>query len=209
VLFNRFSRVVGLGVETLAADRSGLNQSLGAIGVEVVRRLNAHLRDMPQRQYIHALEHGIRPGLADLDDRPLRLPIEDLKWVEERAAAIVAELRRRDHSVEGDLDELRPQRPHEGDEPSARRLDDITGAELLHGTGLALAGLSRAHGALFRQYRRAFIEQRGEDAAALERLGSAARAQGFRAMVAALEHADRNRAVAWAARLYLRRTSSL
>lgn len=205
-LLDRFSRVVGLPDGTLPTDLPPRNRSLGVTGLEVVRRLNSDLAGaLSHRQYLQVVERGIRPGLDELDDRPLRLPAEELPWVRERAERLVAELEVRGYPVEGDLAELVPVTAAA---PDTRRIDDVTDAELLAASQAALARLSRAHGNLFRRYRRAFVEQRGEDPGLLELVGSSARAAGFRARVAALDAADRNRLLAWAAREYLRRTSA-
>jgi hypothetical protein len=204
-LFDRFCRVVGLRPGTLPTDLPPRNRSLGVTGLEVVRRLNGELDGtLTHRQYLQVVERGIRPGLEQISDRPLRLPVEELTWVRERAEALVEELSRRGHPVEGDLGELLPVATAGPDE---RRIDDVDEAELLAASQAALTRLARAHGNLFRRYRRAFVEQRGEDPGLLELVGSSTRAAGFRARVAALDAADRNRLLAWAARVYLRRTS--
>ena len=204
-LLDRFSRAVGLPPGTLPGDLPPRNKSLGVTGLEVVRRLNGGLAGkLSHRQYLQVVERGIRPGLHRIDDRPLRLPPEELPWVRKRATEIVAELRRRGHHVVGDLDELEPVGSAA---PGERRIDDVTESELLTATQAALTRLAKAHGGLFRRYRRAFVEQRGEDPGLLELVGSSARAAGFRARIAALDGADHNRVLAWAAREYLRRTS--
>jgi hypothetical protein len=203
-LLDRLSRAVGLPAGTLPRDITARNKSLGVAGVEVVRRLNLDLQDrLPRRQYIHVVEDGVRRGFADFPDRPLRLPAAELPWVRGRATAVIDELRQRGYAIEGHLDELVPP----ATEPGARPIDDLTETELLEATSHALTSVARAHGALFRRYRRAFVEQRGVEPGRLELLGSASRAAGFRARVSALERADRSRVLGWAARQYLRQTS--
>lgn len=203
-LMQRFSRVLGLAPDRLPRDLPVRNQSLGVIGVEVVRRLNLDLDEqLTRRQYINVVEEGVRKGLADVPDRPLVLPERELPWVRERAAATIAELRRRGYAVEGSLEELQPLPAP----PGARAVDDIDAQELLHATQQALRSTALAQGALFRRWRKAADQGSGEPPGRREALTSSVRAAGFRAKVAALERADRSRVLGWAAQQYLRRTS--
>ena len=207
VLLDRFARTVGVAEGTLLVQAPPRNQSLGAAELEVVRRLNRQIAGpLNRRQYLHVVEHSIRPGLRVPGSRPLRLPAEDRRWVHERSVEIAGRLRERGYRVHGDLAELVPA-AHVAGASDERRLDDVSDAELLAASEAALGSLSRAHGALFKRYRRAFIEQRGEDPGPLELLGSSSRAASFRLRESALDRADHNRLLAWAARSYLRRTS--
>jgi hypothetical protein len=202
-LFDRYCRVLRLPEGTLPHDLPMLNQSLGAVGVEVVRRLNENLGgDLPRRHYTFVVEQGLRAALAEYRDRPLALSVDELPWVLQRGQATVDELRRRGHHVEGDLADLTPSDAEAGRRP----VEDVSDTELLEATEHALASLARGHGALFRRYRRAVAKQQGERPGPLERLGSASRALAFQARVAALERGDKSVALGWAARWYLRRT---
>ena len=210
LLLDRFARAVGLPEGALHVQARPRNESLGVAELEVIRRLNEQITGpLNRHQYLHVVERSIRPGLRLPDSRPLRLPAEDHAWVGDRGAEVVARLRQRGHQVFGDLDDLVPVPPPPGTagDTDGRRIDDVSDAELLAASEAALASLSKAHGALFKKYRRAFVEHRGEDPGPLELLGSSTRAAGFRMKESALDRADHNRLLAWAARFYLRRTS--
>ncbi len=203
-LLARFSRVLGLRPGVLPRELPIRNRSLGVVGVEVVRRLNLRLdHRLSLRQYINVIEAGVRPGLAEVPDRPLLLTEEELSWAQERAAATIAELRRRGYDVEGDLDDLRPRSHSPGVRPGGAEVDDT---ELLRATEEALTTTALAQGALFKRHRRAVVRQRREVPSPVERLTSASRAAGFSLRLAALEGADRSRILGWAARRYLRRS---
>ena len=206
VLLDRFAAAVGLPEGTLHVE-APRNQSLGAAELEVVRRLNEQITGpLNRRQYLHVVERSIRPGLRIPGSRPLQLPAEDHSWVRERSVEISDRLYQRGYRVHGRLDELVP--PATASSGTAeRRLDDVSDTELLAASQAALVSLSKAHGKLFKRYRRAFIERNGEDPGLLELLGSSSRAASFRLREAALDRADHNRLLAWAARCYLRRTS--
>jgi hypothetical protein len=206
VLLDRFADAVGLPADVLRLDGSPRNTSLGPVELEVVRRLNLGLGDLPRRQYLAVVERGIRPGLQRPGVRALALPPEDLGWVAERSAELVDRLRERGYQVHGDLEELRTPASPSSDVSHAavRRIDDVTSAELLEASELALASLGRRHGALVARHRRAVAPPQ-EDAPVAERAGSRLRALAFQARVAALERADRNPVLAWAARTALRR----
>ena len=83
----------------------------------------------------------------------------------------------------------------------------MSDAELLEAAQSALASLTLAHGALFRRYRRAFVEREGRLPGPQELVASRARAAGFDVRKAVLGHTTESRALAWAARLYVDRTS--
>jgi hypothetical protein len=204
-LLERFGRVLSLPPGLFPRDVPVRNESLGATGVEVVRRLNLHLDgSLPRRQYTHVIERGVRHGLAEVPDRPLVLTEDELPWVRERATALIDELRRRNYPVEGNLDDLQPRGPGR----PARRVDDVDESELLHATEQALTSAALAQGTLFRRYRRALGPRGGQQPGRRELLTSTARAVGFQTRVAALERADRSRVLTWAANRYLRRGSS-
>ena len=210
VLLDRFAEAVGLPAGVLRLDGPVLNTSLGAVELEVVRRLNVRLADLPRRQYLAVVQRGVRPGLERASSRKLSLPPEDLDWIAERGDELVAGLRERGYRVHGDLEELRT-RALAVDPAAARaeerRIDDVTPEELLEASAEALASLGRAHGALVGRHRRA-VGPRVEEAAVVERAGSWVRALSFQARVAGLERADRNPVLAWAARTALRRGPS-
>ena len=209
VLLDRFADAVGLPAGVLRLDGPLRNPALGPVELEVVRRLNTRLGDLPRRQYLAVVERGIRPGVQGRAARTLTLPPEDVGWVAERSAALVEQLAARGYRVHGDLEELRTsEEPAAGsDRARARRIDDVSPEELLEASQEALAALGHAHGALFARFRRA-VAPRQEEAPVAERAGSWLRAVSFQARVAGLERADRNPVLAWAARTALRRRAA-
>lgn len=205
VLLDRFADAVSLPAGVLRLDGPMRNTSLGAVELEVLRRLNTRLGDLPRRQYLAVVERGIRPGLERPGSRRLALPPEDVGWVSERSAELVDELRARGYQVHGDLEELRTApTPSSDGSRGGRRLDDVTPEELLKASEEALAALGRAHADTTARLRRARGRQQ-EDSGPVERAGSRLRAASFQAGVALLERADRNPVLAWAARTALRR----
>ena len=203
VLLDRFAEAVGVPPGLLRHDGPMRNRSLGAVELEVVRRLNTRLTDLPRRQYLAVVQGAIRPGLQRPDSRPLTLPPQDLDWVLARSGELVERLRQRGYRVHGDLEELRTAQAGLENGSTRRALDDVTADELEEASEEALGALGRAHGALSRRYRRAVAAQ-AEDSGTVERMGSWLRAASFQAKVAGLERADHNRALAWAARTALR-----
>lgn len=112
-LWQRFARAVGLDADRYPApgDDLPLNPSLGAAGVELIRRLNERLGDRvaqgPHRDLVKfAVANSTLAGRAD--DPRLQVPAEHRGWVADRAAAIVAQLRSAGVRVVGDLDDLVP-----------------------------------------------------------------------------------------------------
>jgi hypothetical protein len=187
VLLDRFAAAAELPVVLRPAKSLRRNASPGAADVEVVRRLNGLLEPhLPPAQQRLVVSRAVAGGRAGSGDRPLVLPPEDLAWVRDRSAALVAELAARDYIVHGDLADLEP-RVEEG----ARRPDDVTDAELLDSALASLAALGIAHGRLHRRYRRAVAPSRPEHRPrAVELLRSEGRAGLFRVQRAALLAAD-------------------
>jgi len=207
VLLDRFAGAVGLPAGVLRLDGPPRNTSLGAVELEVLRRLNTRVGGLPRRQYLVVVENGIRPGLERPGSRRLALPPEDVGWVAERNAELVDQLSARGYQVHGDLEELSTPLTRGVDATGdGRRLDDVTEEELLEATEEALAALGRAHADLFRRHRRA-LGRRQEQAGPAERAASWLRATAFHAGVVALERADRNPVLAWAVRTAFRRRS--
>ena len=187
-----------------AGELTERNVSLGAAEVELVRRLNPTVvGKLNQEQYRFVIERGIRPRLTTGAGRALSLPVEHLPWARQYGEALVRELQRRGVQVVGDLADLVPEdRPTSG-EP----FDVVSDAELLDAAQSALASLTLAHGALFRRYRRAFVEREGRLPSPQELVASRARAAEFDLRKAVLGHTTDSRALAWAARAYVERTS--
>ena len=180
------------------------NVSLGAVELEVVRRLNEAVGEtFNATQHRFVIEAGIRSRLAGTTTRPLQLPPEHLAWAVSYGERLVAELGRRDLTVHGDLADLVPT----GVPEPGPALDDVSDTELLEATRAALVSMALDHGRLFRRYRRAFVEREGRLPSPAEVLTSQVRAGGFWVRKRAVHHADRHPLLARASSLYLQRTS--
>jgi hypothetical protein len=202
LLLDRFGAAIGVPPGVLRADRPRRNEGLGAVEVEMLRRLNVALRtELTLAQHTAVLRRCARPGSASPPARPLALPQDEQPWVADRAQALAAELRAREYEVHGDLKDLTPRAAG----PGERRLDDVTEAELLPATEQALRSLSLEYASLWKRHRRLKGGHESE-APVGTRLTSSARAAGFGVRAAALEKADRNRLLAWLARRSVKRS---
>jgi hypothetical protein len=113
---------------------------------------------------------------------------------------MVGELRARGYQVFGDLEDLVPTSGSTGD-PAP---DEVTDAQLAEAAVEALTAMAEHHAQLWWRTRR---KDRHAEAGSAQSLASRARAQGFRARLAVLALADRNRWVNKALAAYLRRSS--
>jgi hypothetical protein len=204
LLLDRFGEVIGVPEGTLRGQAPTRNEALGAVEVEVLRRLNSVLRsELSPAQHIAVVQGALRAGLAGREgSRRLPLPQQELPWVSEWTEALVTELRQRGYEVHGDLKDLEPTAA----DPAERPLDDVTDAELLEPTEQALRALSLSHASLWKRHQRLRGRQEA-DASVATRLTSSARAASFGVRMSALDHADRNRFLGWLSRVYLRATS--
>jgi hypothetical protein len=193
-LEDRFASVIDVppGVLTL---HEHANASLGAPEVEVIRRLNAGTGGIRENERLN-LVRVLRPALRQRPSAAVAVPDEELEWVNRRADQWCTLIRARGYQVVGSLDDLVP-RPAAG---AGRPTDPQVADAAVE----ALAALARDHARLWARHRRrrAAVDPGGG------RVASLARAATFRSKTAALDKADDNRLLAWAARRYLRRTGS-
>ena len=183
LLVERFASVVGFDPALLTAKPGWTNETVGVAATEVIRRVNERLDGrLKQRQYDFAIKTTVVPMLARRTE-PVRftLPAEELPWVTERAAEMVAQLTARGYPVVGDLEDLRPQ-AHGG-----RRPDDATDEELLEASLDALALLTERYGTAWWNKRRP--EDPGDQHVGVS---SRVRAGVFRSQRKAAEVADSN-----------------
>lgn len=204
LLLDRFGEAIGAPQGTLRGQSQTRNEALGAVEVEVLRRLNTVLRsELSPAQHIAVVQGALRAGLAGrAGARRLTLPQDELSWVSEWTEALVAELTVRGYEVYGDLTDLEPAAARAGERP----LDDVTEAELFEPTEEALCALSLSYASLWKRHQRLKGRQEA-DASVGTRLSSSARAASFGVRMSALDQADRNRFLGWLSRLYLRATS--
>ena len=203
VLLERFAAAAELDPAALVSDQPAVNVSVGVTEAEVIRRLNLGLRGrLDEEQYIQAVHKVVKPALRTGASSPrIQLPAEEVGWVTERATSMVHELRSRGYQVTGDLNDLIPAAATFG---GSRRPDQVDEAELAQATSLALVAITERFADLWKRTRQ---QHKPTNAPVAERLASAARARGYRARIAALHVADRNRLGSRAVHAYLRRSS--
>ena len=125
-LWRRFAEAVGVEADGTTEPETA-NPSLGAASVEVLRRVNELVEDLPYGDYAPVVKHRLAKGVlgARRQDEPaLGLDVPD--WLPERSERMVTRLRELGVPVIGDLEDLRPVavpgvRP--ADVPAAQQLD--------------------------------------------------------------------------------------
>ncbi len=199
-LVERFAAATRLDPVWLeAADYRG-NVSVGVVEAEVLRRLNASLGDrLNERQYTRVVANGLRPVLQDRRHPvPMGLPEEHVGWVTERASAMVEQLRRREHDVQGDLDDLLPRAAA----TAVARPDAVEPAELADAAMVALETVVEQFATFWWR-----VRAKDQEAPPAEgsRLASSARAAAGQARMSALKATDRSRLARRLAIRYLNR----
>jgi hypothetical protein len=197
-LLDRFAELLGVPAGALHLNRPPLNQSVGPVELEVLRRLNIRVADRvakPKRAQV--VPPDLLARLGDRASGTLQLPAGELHWVRERAEASIAGMRGAGFTLHGSWEDLLPS------SADAERGVPPTDSELLDATERALLSLTVAFGRQRRRIRRASLQAELVTASAGDRLSVSARTLGYRAKLAAVDAADHNRIVAWAARRYL------
>jgi len=142
-LWRRMAIALGLADIPLESHDSN-NESLGATGTELLRRVNEQANDMELAQwnYQHgvnrALSHRVLPNLAD-ERSSMSLPPGEQEWATREARRIVHEISESGVKVVGELDDLLPKFK------TGARVEwpeDIPEADLLALSTAALAGLA-------------------------------------------------------------------
>jgi hypothetical protein len=195
VLLERVGAVVGYDAAALTTPPRRANESLGAPGNEVVRRLNEMLGGrLNQRQYDWVVKYALDLHMRPTSTARTALLEEHLGWAQEEAARLVAAVRDGGYDVVGDLDDLVPRAC------AGRAPDEATESELLEAAMEALRAMSEAHA-------RAWWLRRRPDAVAeaapATRATSALRSVGFRLRRKGAELADRNDVASAAMGVYL------
>jgi hypothetical protein len=129
VLWTRFASVVGVAADSVDLSVSQPNESLGAVEVELLRRVNelapmGEHKPLRQNMVRIVLANGI---LAQRDSaQRFGVPPEAHDWVVRRGRELVDELRDMSFDLIGDLDDLLP-----ADEPAPGPVpDDVTDDEI-------------------------------------------------------------------------------
>jgi hypothetical protein len=119
LLWNRFSGVVGLNQRTPYAESRTTNASIGGAEVTMLRRLNTELaaRKVPRETYVDWVREGlVKEVLAQrADKQPATVPPRRRPAVEEISAGWIEEIQKSGIHVVGDLDDLLPVWPEDGD----------------------------------------------------------------------------------------------
>jgi hypothetical protein len=216
-LLERFATAIGLtdGARTWP-EVPQHNTSVGLAETEVLRRLNVGLGDrLNERQYLRMVNTVVKPALratapaaGQHPDRGsgrarssgrITLPAEHADWVRARSRQMADQIRRSGAEVIGSLDDLVAPDPAGAEEPQP--VDERAVAEA---TQAALVAAVESFATFWWRVRR---RSAPDEVERRTRLGSWARAQGYRLKAGALDLADRNRLAAKAANAYLRRTS--
>jgi hypothetical protein len=114
LLWQRFSRVLGLDPAEFPLDDTRTNPSLGVAEVAVVRRLNEQVADvLPNHHYRAIVREALVHQNLSTDRRSARLsvPPDVWEWAAQLSRRWVAELALRGYDVVGDLDDLLPAEP--------------------------------------------------------------------------------------------------
>jgi hypothetical protein len=140
-LWQRFASVLGVDAAAYSTPERPPNESLGAVEIEMLRRVNAGLgRELPMREpYITNVRDAFtRPVLLDRSGPRRRFGVGSAyaDWLTARAEQTIQELRGLPCQIVGDLEELRPSL-----DPDLPSPDDVTDAEIADMATSAIAQL--------------------------------------------------------------------
>lgn len=145
-LTRRFGAVVGFTPEDVPEPPAWDNANVGAVGSELLRRLNERLDGtIDKSTYKRAVSTPVARRLSALPDRALPALDDDQRaWAAATSAGFAEEIRSRGYRVEGDLADLQPPGPG----PSDARTDTgepVDEGALLGAALEALADLGTRH----------------------------------------------------------------
>ncbi len=137
-LWRRFCTVTGLQANRYDTVLERSNTSMGVVETELVRRINAHVRGIPDEHYDPLVRKLLAEDILGGDSPRLVLPEGRMEWVEHRSRQLVGELEAAGYPVIGDLAELMPMRAeHEGYiSPTHLSEADLGSAAIRAATGL-------------------------------------------------------------------------
>jgi hypothetical protein len=201
LLWQRFSRVLGLDPAEFTLDGVRTNPSLGVAEVAVVRHLNEQVAEvLPNHHYRAIVREALVHRNLSGDRRSARLSVPPDVW--EWAAALsrqwVAELTPRGYDVVGDLDDLLPAPPLpwvDPDQPEIEQLADATSraltamtveaarlrdreVELQHDIAELIEKLDRAHSTPIYKAKERFVARAGSSRLAARLLAAYRRLRG-------------------------------
>jgi hypothetical protein len=131
-LLRRFASVVGFEPDRLPNSPRRSNESVGAAGTEVIRRVNERLGGrLNEPAYSRAVKAKLAPVLAARADvGRLVLPAEHLEWAQAHADDVIARLSKAGYAIEGDLEDLRVRADADGRAPDEFTSDELVEASL-------------------------------------------------------------------------------
>jgi hypothetical protein len=137
-LLRRFSTVIGFDPTLLPNVPRWTNETVGAAGTEVIRRMNLRLGGrLNEPAYSRAVKGKLARSLAARDDvGRLVLPEDHLEWARTHSDRVVDTIRDRGYPIAGDLEDLRAI-----DGAAGRRPDEYSADELLEASLDGLAAM--------------------------------------------------------------------
>jgi hypothetical protein len=169
-LWRSFCKVTGLDPDAYDTEVRRSNTSMGVAETELVRRINADIRDLPSTSYDRLIRIQLAENILGRRSPKITLPPGRIEWVKQRSRRLIEELEQAGYQVEGDLEQLMP-----NEETHAIHFSptELTEAELASAAMRAVTGLARHSG---RQRQRileleAALESRSAAPGALERAG--------------------------------------
>jgi hypothetical protein len=182
LLTSRFGSVVGFGTDDVPAPPAWDNANVGAVGSELLRRLNVHMDgSLDKSTYKRAVSTPVVRRLSALPDRALpALDDAQRAWAAGTSARFAGEIRERGYRVVGDLDDLLPP-PRAGSPASAPDPADTaeTDVTLLDASLEALAELATRNGEAVAKADRARADAREDVAGGWSRARNSLRSRGF------------------------------
>jgi hypothetical protein len=204
LLARRFGSVVGFTPEDLPKPAKWTNENTGAVGTELLRRLNERLGgSIDNSIYKRAVATPVGRRLAAMPDRGTP-ELDDIqwKWAAESSARFAEEIAGAGYQVVGDLADLQPE-PRRADGPFHRTAP--TDTALLDAALDALVELAGRHSKAVARTSRETAAGRQELSGRLPRARTHLRSRAFAATRRLADLAGRTPAGRYAGAAYLRR----
>jgi hypothetical protein len=197
----RVGTVAGFGARHVPVEPPWANENAGAVGTELVRRLNERLGGAVDRGlYKRAVAAPVSRRLAAMPGPGApQLDANRRAWAAETSRRFVEEIRAAGYDVVGDLDDLLRE---PAEQPAPAVVDDRA---LLDAALEALAELAVRHSAAVAKRERAAAQRRPDLAGALPQARAHLRSRAFAATRGLADLAGRTRVGRYAGAVYLRR----
>lgn len=137
-LWQRFCVVTGLDPDHYDTAIERANPSMGVAETELVRRINADVKGMPDEHYDPLVRKLLAEDVLGGHSPRLMLPEGRMAWVETRSHRLIDEVAAAGYDVVGDLEELMPLREEHARyiSPTALTEGDLASAAIRAATGL-------------------------------------------------------------------------